>query len=67
VHIHIASISYKFSIVMSYKFVILLRQRLNDVEVHLNCEMNIKLTAVKQMHIMWKFMSKCSETDEQLN
>jgi len=52
---------------MSYKFVILLRQRLNDVEVHLNCEMNIKLTAVKQMHIMWKFMSKCSETDEQLN
>lgn len=52
---------------MSYKFATFLRQRLTGAEVHLNVEVNIKLTAVKQMHIMRKFMSKCSVTDEQLN
>jgi len=52
---------------MSYKLRVFLWQRVTDAEVHLNCEVNIKLTAVKQIHIMWKYMSKCSVTDRQLH
>ena len=52
---------------MSYKLKLFLWQRFTDAEVHLNCEANIKFTAVKHLHIMCKYMSKCSVTDKQLN
>ena len=36
---------------MSYEFTVFLQQRFTEEEVHLNCKVNIKLTAVKQAEI----------------